>query len=402
MRKALNLTVLIAGLGYFVDMFDLTLFGVVRTPSLKALGLTTSAELLNVGVFLFDLQMLGMLLGGVLWGILGDKKGRLSVLYGSILMYSLANLGNAFVTTVPMYAVFRFLAGFGLAGELGAAITLVSEVMSKESRGYGTTLVATLGLCGSVGAALVGKYMDWKVAYLVGGCLGFGLLISRMKMFESGMFAAMKTEKVRRGDMKLLFQGARLERYVCCVLIGIPIWFITGILMTFSPELTSGLGLTGPISAADALLYGSVGLALGDLASGLLSQFLESRKKALAAFLITALVLTVIYTRSVGFSPTSFYVICFLLGICAGYWAVFVTIAAEQFGTNIRSTVATTVPNFVRGSALVVALSFSSLKSHFTIINSALIVGGVCFALAFIGLYRLNETYGKDLDFVER
>ncbi|MCM2282719.1 MAG: MFS transporter [Bdellovibrionaceae bacterium] len=402
MKDIFNRTVVVAALGYFVDMFDITLFGVVRVASLQSIGITDPAQILEKGVLLYNLQMIGMLLGGIVWGILGDKRGRLSVLYGSILLYSLANLGNAFVTDLTSYAVLRFIAGVGLAGELGAAITLVSETMSKEKRGYGTTVVATLGLCGSVAAALVGKYMSWQTAYFVGGGLGLLLLVSRIRVFESGMFEGLKTSShARMGDVRLLLSGARPWRYLACILAGVPIYFITSILMTFAPEITAGLGVQGTVTAADALLYGSIGLALGDLATGVLSQKLRSRKKAVALALSTAALLMMIYVSLDGMSMTTFHLLCFGLGLCAGYWAVLVTMAAEQFGTNIRSTVATTVPNFVRGSAVLITISFSTLKGPFGVVNAGLIVGAAVFTLALTALYFMRETYGRELNYLE-
>ena len=401
LKRILTPTVLIAALGYFVDLFDITLFGVVRSPSLQALGFTSVEDLINIGVKLYNCQMGGMLIGGVFWGIIGDKKGRHIVLYSSIFMYSAANILNAFVTNVEQYEVLRFLAGVGLAGELGAAVTMVAESLSKEDRGYATTLVATLGMLGSLCAALVGKYFEWNHAYLAGGGLGLLLLAARFKNFDSEMFKELQKKKITRGNIWLLFQPGRGLRYLCSILVGIPIYFITAILLTLAPEVTSGLNLTGPVSAADALIYGSIGLALGDLASGLLSQKLQSRKKAVSIFLIVALFTTIIYTKSNGATPQFIYLLCLILGTAAGYWAVLVTTAAEQFGTDIRSTVATSVPNFVRGSGMIIASSFLVLKTHYTIIQSVLFMSAAVFGLAFLSLAYLKETYGKDLDFLE-
>ncbi|MBI4060676.1 MAG: MFS transporter [Elusimicrobia bacterium] len=401
MRRLLNPTVLVAGLGYFVDMFDITLFGAVRTASLRALGIVDHARSLEIGIRLFNAQMIGMLLGGLLWGILGDKKGRVTVLYGSILLYSLANLANAFVTNVETYMFLRFLAGFGLAGELGAAVTLVSEGMSKEDRGYGTTIVATLGMGGSVAAALAGKYLAWNHAYFLGGVLGLLLLISRARLFDSGMFRSLREKKVPLGSVALLLRRERLPRYLAAIAVGVPIYFITGILLTLSPELTADMNLSAPVTAADALFYGSIGLAMGDMASGLLSQWMKSRKRAIALFLAAALALIQVYVNARGFSAPAFYAVCFGLGGCAGFWAVLVTTAAEQFGTNIRSTVATSVPNFVRGSAVLTATAFLALKDHFGQIGGLRILTFVCFGIAFAGLWVLEETYGKNLDYAE-
>jgi putative MFS transporter len=401
-KRILTPTVLIAALGYFVDLFDITLFGVVRGPSMMALGITKMEDLLQVGVKLYNYQMGGMLIGGIFWGILGDKKGRHTVLYSSILMYSVANILNAFVTNVWQYEALRFLAGVGLAGELGAAVTLVSESLSKEDRGYATTLIATLGMIGSLCAALVGKFFPWQTAYLIGGGLGLLLLAARLKSFDSEMFKALVHKKVARGNIKILFKPKKALRYMCSVAVGLPIYFITAILLTCAPEVTSGLNLSGTVTAADALIYGSIGLAVGDLVSGLMSQWMKSRRKAIFVFLLIALVTMIVYTQSVGATPSFIYLLCFILGTCAGYWAVLVTTAAEQFGTEIRSTVATSVPNFVRGSGMIMATSFLILKSfQVSIINSVLIIGGSVFAISFIALFILRETYGTDLDYLE-
>lgn len=401
-KRIMTPTVLIAALGYFVDMFDITLFGVVMLGSIMSLGITDMGEILGTGVKLYNFQMLGMLLGGIFWGILGDKKGRHVVLYSSIFMYSMANILNAFVTNVTQYEILRFLAGVGLAGELGAAVTMVAESLNKEDRGYATTLVATLGMIGSLCAALVGKYFAWNHAYLIGGILGIILLVARFKSFDSEMFKALQHKKVVRGNVKLFLQPKRALRYLSSVAVGIPIYFITAILLTMAPAVTSELNLPGgPISSADALIWGSIGLALGDLLSGLLSQWLKSRKKAIFIFMSVALATMIVYTRAYGASASFMHMLCLILGTCAGYWAVLVTTAAEQFGTDIRSTVATSVPNFVRGTGMVIASSFLWLKPHFTIMQCVLIIGAVVFIIGFTSLLILKETYGKDLDFLE-
>jgi MFS family permease len=399
----LNTTVWVAALGYFVDMYDLSLFGIVRMPSLKALGVTDPAQLLIQGAYLANWQMVGMMVGGVLWGILGDRRGRLSVLFGSILLYSLANIANAFVGDLTSYAALRFLAGLGLAGELGAAITLVAEVMPKEVRGYGTTIVATLGLCGSAAAGLVGDSFQWQTAYIVGGVMGLLLLVTRFKIFESGMFEKMHHAGIRKGDIRMLFSKERFPRYISCILIGVPIYFVTGILISYSPEFAKAIGITQPITVARATMSVAAGLALGDLASGLLSQYLKSRKKAVGAFLLGAFAFVSAYLLIPGLSVSAFYGLCFAMGVCAGYWAVLVTIASEQFGTNLRATVTTTVPNFVRGSLVLGNLIFTSLLArHLPTTQCAMIVGGMFFLFAFGALWRLQETYGKDLNYTER
>ncbi|MCP3061595.1 MFS transporter [Myxococcus sp. K38C18041901] len=399
LRSVLNLTVLVAGLGYFVDLFDITLFGVVRAASLRDIGITSPEEVLSKGILIYNCQMVGMMVGGLLWGVLADKRGRLSVMFGSILLYSFANLANAFAWDVTSYAVFRFLGGVGLAGELGAAITLVAESLPKEKRGLGTTIVATLGMLGIVAAAFVGQHLNWKVAYFTGGIMGIALLFARFKVSESELFTK-KTDPSRANPL-LLLQGNRFLKYICCILIGVPIYFTTGILFTFAPELTAGLNVQGTVTAGNAILYGSIGLTIGDLLAGLFSQWLKSRKRAVALNLVGGFLLMLVYGLVPGLTSTMVYILSFLIGIMVGYWAVLVTMAAEQFGTNIRGTVATTVPNFVRGSAAIAASGFAVLKGHISVPAAALTVGTICFGLALIALTRIEETFHRDLDYEE-
>lgn len=398
----LNANVIVAALGYFVDIYDLLLFGIVRVASLKSIGVPDE-ELLQKGIFLINSQMFGMLVGGLLWGVLGDKRGRLSVLFGSIFLYSIANIANAFVGDVTTYGILRFLAGVGLAGELGAAITLVSETMSKEHRGYGTTIVASVGILGAVLAALIGDYFEWKTAYIIGGCMGLALLVLRISMYESGMFQQVKESQVSKGDLRMLLSPfSRFVKYLRCVLIGIPVWFVVGILVTFSPELGKALDIVDPISAGKAIMFCYLGLSLGDFASGVSSQLLKTRKKIVIASVLLSLVLTFLYVNASGISSTTFYALCAALGFSVGYWAVFVTIAAEQFGTNLRATVATSVPNLVRGSVVPLTLSFRALSNHISLLNSALVVGVVSAAIALISAYFMHETFGKDLEYLEK
>ncbi len=400
-KSLLNLTVIVAALGYFVDMYDLVLFGILRVPSLKSMGVQGD-ELVNKGVFLLNMQMIGMLIGGIIWGILGDKKGRISVLFGSIALYSVANIANAFVTTPDAYALMRFLAGVGLAGELGAAVTLVSESLSQKMRGYGTAIVASVGIMGSVTAALVGDFLPWQTAYIVGGILGLLLLLLRIKMFESGMYSNIKSMNVRKGDFVSLFTSReRFSKYVKCILIGLPTWYVVGILITFSPEFGVRLGIDGTISAGKSIMYTYIGLVFGDIASGFGSQLIKSRKKVVMISLTLTTFFVVVYLFSFGASVTYFYILCVLIGISIGYWAVFVTIGSEQFGTNLRATVATTVPNFVRGATVPITVSFNYLRGSMDILHSAMIVGVVVMLIAFAALHRMEESYHKELDYLE-
>jgi MFS family permease len=401
-RDVLNLTVIVSALGYFVDIYDLVLFSIVRVASLRDLGVA-EADLLSVGIRLLNMQMTGMLVGGIVWGILGDKLGRVSVLFGSILMYSLANIANGLITSVDAYAWLRLVAGIGLAGELGAAITLVSESLPKESRGIGTSIVAGVGVSGALLAATIGKHFPWQFAYIAGGSLGLLLLILRVKMLESGMFSQMRDESdISRGDIRMLFTNLeRFGRYMDCILIGIPLWFVIGILVTFSPEICKALGATGVVSAGDGIFWAYSGLVVGDIGSGLVSQWLKSRKATLWIFQLASAALILLFLFSTNMSPNYYYFLCFMLGCGVGYWAIFVTVAAEQFGTNLRATVATTVPNFVRGSVVIITTAFTALQAKVGIVQSALTVGMVCVTIGLFALKRLKESFGKDLNWLE-
>jgi MFS transporter, putative metabolite:H+ symporter len=397
----LNASILLAALGYFVDIYDLILFSIVRVKSLVSLGVPES-ELMSQGVLLLNMQMGGMLVGGIIWGMLGDKRGRLSVLLGSIFLYSTANIANGFVHSVESYAFWRLIAGIGLAGELGAGITLVCEVMSKETRAYGTTIVATVGILGAVLAALVGDMFDWRTAYFVGGGMGICLLLLRIKVSESGLFKKAEHSNVKRGSLAIIFKSwPSALKYLRCILIGLPLWFVVGILVTFSPEFGKALGMSQIPSAGKAVMFAYIGLALGDLISGCLSQVFKSRKKVAAAFMLLNGVFMAVYLYTGAHSVGAFYTICLALGFASGYWALFVIIAAEQFGTNIRSTVATTVPNFVRGSVVPLTLSFQYIKGQWGVIHAGAMIGLFCVLIAFWALSGLVETHGKDLDYCE-
>lgn len=401
LKQLLQLPVIVSALGYLVDMYDLFLFSVVRVPSLKALGITGD-QLLKDGILLLDFQMAGLLVGGIFWGILGDKKGRLSVLFGSILIYSLANIANGLVTSFSQYAVLRFIAGFGLAGELGAGITLVAEILKKEIRGYGTTLVATMGVLGAILAYFIADRFDWRVSYFIGGGLGLLLLVLRIKVFESGLFVKLKEKGIQRGNVWMLFNNRqRFVKYLKCILIGLPIWYVVGILITFSPEFGKALGITEPVEAGKAVMFAFSGQVLGDIVSGLLSQYFRSRKKVVFMFILLSLCFVLVYLLIPANNLTLFYAVCTLLGFANGYWTLFITIGAELFGTNLRATVATTVPNFVRGAVIPLTALFIQFRTSFGLIYSALIIGILTIAVALVALSFLDETFHKDLNYVE-
>lgn len=405
--------VIVAALGYFVDIYDLVLFGMERVSSLTELlsplyqnKAELQIQVQKIGISLLNWQMFGMLVGGIFWGILGDKKGRLSVLFGSILLYSLANLANAMVQTTTQYAILRFISGFGLAGELGAGITLVSETMTSGKRGYGATLVASVGLFGAVVAGTVGIAIgNWRLSYLIGGVMGLALLIMRIGVLESSMFNAMKTVNVSRGNfLELFISQKRFIKLISIILIALPVWYVMGILITLCPELMKDKNMpNAPQNARLAMTMAYVGITIGDVVSGLLSQKLKSRKSSLLIFLILTLLGSILYFLFAHHSVLAFYTIVLCVGFATGYWAVFISTAAELFGTNLRSTVTTCVPNFVRGGTIPITILFQYLAStsFFNKTHAAILVGVLVFALAFWAWYKLEETFHKNLDYFE-
>jgi MFS family permease len=351
----------------------------------------------------------GMLVGGILWGVIGDKKGRKNILFGSILLYSLANIANAFVVNIEQYIIVRFIAGLGLAGELGAAITLVSEVMSKEKRGYGTMIIVTMGALGAVAVAFI-SWLDvsffglqnWQTMYLIGGGLGLLLLGLRMGTFESQMFDSVKEKAIQKGNFFMLFTNkARFKKYLSCILIGLPVWYCVGVLVKFSEQFAITNNVQGAVTTGFAIMFVYVGLSLGDLVSGLLSQLFASRKKVVLGYLLFTIAISITFLLSKGISSQTFYLLCFLIGCGSGYWALFVTMASESFGTNIRATATTTVPNFVRGAVIPITLSYKAIEVYAGNIGSALVMCVICLSLAIIGVMALPETFGKDLNYEE-
>ncbi|MBE9460697.1 MFS transporter [Dyadobacter subterraneus] len=395
--------VIVAALGYFVDIYDLLLFGIVRLPSLASLGLS-EAEISLTGASILNWQMTGLLIGGILWGILGDKKGRLSVLFGSIITYSLANIACGFVQDPTTYKLLRFVAGVGLAGELGAGITLVSEILPKHLRAIGTSLVAGIGLLGAIVGYFTVEFFAWRNAYFIGGGLGISLLLLRIGVFESGIFEGVKSQKhIAKGNFFALFTNKdRFFRYLKCIGIGLPTWFVIGILATFSNEFGKALGITEPIKPGLSIMWCYVGLSVGDFLSGFLSHWLESRKKAVFFMMSFTLLCSGIFLYTGIKNASTLYTVATLLGFGIGYWAMFVTIGAEQFGTNLRATAATTVPNMVRGMVVVMTTLFATFKGSFSVIDSGALVGLICFVLGFYSILTIPETHGRDLDFLEK
>ncbi len=406
-NQFLNLAVIVAALGYFVDIYDLLLFTIVREPSLMGINVP-DAEMLTASTHIINFQMVGLLIGGVLWGVMGDKRGRLSVLFGSILLYSIANFATGYVQTVDQYAWLRFVAGIGLAGELGAGITLVSELMPKKNRGVMTSFVAGIGLFGAVFAYFIYKATnDWRLCYKIGGVLGIFLLFLRIKISESGMFKSIENKgHVSKGNMLMFFNDSkRFKRYMLAILIGLPTWFVIGIMLNLSNRFAHELYGINSVDSGTSIMYGYIGIALGDISVGLVSQYYKSRKKALYIFYAMTFIGAVFFFSPLNNSDTTMYAISLYLGFSTGFWAIFVTMGAEHFGTNLRATAATTIPNMVRGALPLMNLLFKDYFQgtlEWTLINSAIVTGSIVMIISFIALLFTEETFHKDLDFVER
>ncbi len=400
-KQPIAFALVISALGYFVDVFDIILFSAVRVPSLQHLGLKAE-QITSVGILLINIQIAGMLMGGIFWGILGDKRGRLSVLFGSILLYSSATLANAYVTSVEQYAILRFLAGFGLAGELGAAITLISEMMSKDKRGYGMMTIVVSGALGGLAGGFVGQYFSWQTAYMLGGGGGFILLLLRLRVSESGLFLHLKELKnIKKGSLFLFINTPKLSLiYVKCLLVGFPFWIFVGLFVAFAPELGVTYHVDVPVTAGKAMLFYCLGLALGEVSSSLLSQYTKSRKKIILLFLNMALLCSILFFSMDAMTSQLYYLFCAILGFSSGFWVLFMMIASEQFGTNIRATVTTSIPNFVRGMVIPSAMLIALLKPLIGIHQS---LGVICIGslvLACLAALALKDTFSRDLDFI--
>ena len=399
-----SLPVIVGALGFFVDVYDLLLFSIVRKPSLASLGLTPD-QVLSKGELIISIQMIGLMLGGIAWGIMGDKKGRLSVLFGSILLYSLANIANGMVQTVEQYTWMRFIAGLGLAGELGASITLVNEMLSKEKRAIGATVIATVGVFGAIAAFFIyDHFQDWRICYYIGGAMGLCLLLLRVKIAESGLFGEVKNSSVVRGNFLMLFtKRERFLRYLKGVVIGLPVWYVIGVLITFSDKFGQEFGIEG-VNPAKSILYQYMAIALGDTCAGLLSNYLKSRRKALLVFMsILSVFLLIYFSQAFGWGTVnSMYILCGGLGFGSGFSVLYITMSAEQFGTNMRATTAISIPNIVRGILPLIILMHKGLGSITgNYVAGAGLTGLFIMGIAFYAAWHTKETYGKDLNFVE-
>jgi MFS family permease len=397
----LSLPVIIAALGYFVDIYDLTVFSILRIPSLRALGLTDT-EISSVGINILNWQLTGIIIGGIIWGIIGDKYGRRFILFGSIALYSIANLACAFVQDTTSYAAFRFIAGIGLAGELGAGITLVSELLPKNKRSYATSIVTGFGLLGAACAYMTYELLDWRNTYIVGSILGILLLLLRSKVLESGLFEKIKRQSsLTKGNFFSLLFSKKASRYFTCIGIALPIYYFFGLLVAFSNEIAKALNLAELIVPGKCIMYYYIGLAIGDFFSGPLSQAMKSRKKIIGSMMVFTLMMSIyILYGGIG-SALVYYIFCFVGGIATGYWAMFMVMTSETFGTNLRASATTSAPNMVRGALILMTIFYKELKPEYDVLTSAAIVGLVTFIIAFVSLFFVKETFNKDLDFNE-
>lgn len=405
-HSVLGLAVIVAALGYFVDIYDLLLFTIVKKSSMLGVG-ATDASMLADSTKVINWQMVGLLLGGIIWGVLGDKKGRLSVLFGSIILYSAANFVTGFIHTVNQYAACRFVAGLGLAGELGAGITLVSELLPQKKRGIGTSMVAGIGLSGAVVAYFTYRLTnDWRMCYKIGGGLGVMLLFLRISVAESGMFKQVKEKKdVVRGNFLMFFTNAqRFKKYILAILIGLPTWYVIGILVNQSDRFAKTMYGSNTLDSGRSIMFAYAAISLGDIAVGFVCQYFKSRKKGLLVYYILCILSLIVFFSSYNNSDARMYAICALLGFSTGFWAIFITMGAEQFGTNLRATAATTIPNMVRGALPLINMMFLGLfqKSWgWGLIQSGIVTGAIVMTITLIAFYFTEETFHKDLNYLE-
>jgi MFS transporter, putative metabolite:H+ symporter len=401
-NKALALGIIVSALGFFVDLYDIMALGAVGEASLKSIGITDKALLEKGVTTLQNWQMGGMVIGGFLWGIIGDKYGRLKVLFGSIILYSLFTLLNAFVLNLNQYVICRFIAGIGLAGELGAGITLVSEQMQKEKRGLGPAIIAGFGVLGAIVAVFISKIYNWQTVFIVGGVLGFCLLILRVGVVESGLFKITQHTKVSKGNFLIILRNKNyLKKFICILLVGIPGWYANGILIQLTPYVSESMGMTVIPSKGTVIIYFFIALCVGDIMGGVISQWLKSRKKSIYLFLSLHAVMLLLFFTIGKTSVQVYYTIFAGIGFSVGFVIQLFTLAAENFGTNIRTLVTSSGLNLVRAWVIPCSLAYTWLNNNFTILKwqSAAAIGFVAIVLALFALRQLDETFDNDLEF---
>jgi hypothetical protein len=247
------------------------------------------------------------------------------------------------------------------------------------------------------------ELFDWRTCYYIGGALGLTLLLLRMQVKESVLFKQVKQAGVKRGDFLMFFNNKeRALLYLRCIMIGIPAWYIIGVLVTFSDQFGKEFGIEG-IDPGKAIMYQYMAIAFGDLTAGLLSKLLNSRKKALFVFYgITTLFLGLYFGLRGGGSAQNMYWLCAGLGFGTGFSVIYITMSAEQFGTNLRATAAVTIPNMVRGALPLIIILFKGMRNWTgSYVTGAVLTGALLMLIAVYAAIGIRETYNKELDFVE-
>jgi MFS family permease len=395
------LMISVAALGYFVDLYDMLIFSSERVEALGSIGVAKQ-KMGEVGLMLQNYQMLGLVIGGFLFGILADKFGRLRVLFASILLYSVANIGNAFVTNVPAFAVARLIAGIGLAGELGVALSWISESLKPQQRTIATTIVSAFGLLGGVVAAIMATHFHWQTSYMIGGIMGLVLLAFRVSLNESKLFEQTRQSSAKKGNLfQLLSNKKQLKKFVLCVLSGAPAFVLLSIYVTLAPEFGAAFGITEQISVAHGIMVFLIVFAMSDVACGLLSKIMRKRKTPLLIFACLQILSIGYYLLVPPQTVEAFYFRCMLLGFSAGYWGILITNSLEQFGTNIRATVATSTPSLIRGMTIPASIFFTVVSKQTSLVTAGAIVGFSLVAISIVSILLLDDKFENDLNFME-
>lgn len=409
-EQSIALLILVASLGYFVDAYDLIIASVVRSSAIVELGLAQvgTPEHTKYAQLFEYVQSAGILLGGIIFGVYSDKKGRKKALYYSIAIYSIANILNGLLSaSVPfvgtVYCILRFICGFALAAELSIGIVMISETMKAKHRGYGTMIVVSFGILGAVLAAVLFEFIGihWQTLYLIGGIAGVLLLIFRFSVKETNPFLDLENQESERGSWVMIFKNRRLLKILFnAILLGFPIYFFISIPIKFATDYGKELGLT--IKGTIPIIVFYIAMSVSDIIANYLCQLFENRKKVLYFYLGLCTISVFLLHFYPPTTPEQyFYLFSPLMGFASGYWALLITFTNEQIGTNIRSTYTTAVPNVVRSLFIPIQLLLTVLQPTFGTSTSVFYIGVLAVILALLGLYSLKETWGKNLKFID-
>jgi MFS transporter, putative metabolite:H+ symporter len=383
------------GCGYFIDIFDLVLFSTLRISSFEELKITDPTYWT---VVFFNLQMTGILVGGIFWGKMADIKGRSWSFMGTILVFSIANIINGLTSSLTVYGICRFIAGFGLAGEMGSGIALICEKVPDEKRSLYLGFVSSLGCIGAVLSGWLGDIVYWRYLFIGSGFAGILLTLLRKNLLEPDLFRKTATLNIPRGQWKTLFQSPPdLIRFILLIFLGIPMWYIIGILWSFSTEMTSTIGLN-IFTSGQAILWGYVGVWMGDMLMPFVSQFLKSRIFTIQICLIMMLLGVIYLFQFQPHSLLSFQLTHIFLGFTIGYWAVYATLCGESFGTNIRALTSTSLPSLIRFSSIPMMIIYQYGRDE-NELNIALGMGLTVLCISMITTYFIKDTFQKDIDF---